>query len=130
MNKAESDIYIPGSCNIGPEEIKRRFRVGYTGLVLMVLLILCIKWLHLPHTVRLLLFLPAFYMLSGFLQAFGKFCYIYGWKGISSLTGRRKFRNITDETYLKQDRNRAIKFMMLVTLSSILLTAIYYLLPF
>ncbi|SRR5258706_8067939 len=130
MNKEVVETrYIPGSCNIGPVEIRRRFKIGFTGLGLMVLYIFLVEWLDFPHLFRLGLFLPAFYMVSGFIQAFGKFCYVYGWKGVASLSGRRKLKNITEQDSVKKDKNRAITFIILVVFSSVTITVIYFLLP-
>ena len=129
MNKEiEETRYIPGVCNIGQIEVRRRFRIGFVGLALMVAWILTIELLKLPSLFKLGLFIPAFYTLSGFLQAFGKFCFIYGWKGVSSFAGRRKFENIAEKEYQKKDRKRAESFIMIVTFSSVIITAIYILL--
>jgi hypothetical protein len=120
-------IYLPGTCNLGKQEINRRFRIGYIGLGLMIALILSIEIFHLPSFIKIFLFIPAFYSVSGFIQAFNKFCYIYGLKGIASLTGRKKFQNVTDETYAKADRKKAFTIITITTLSSIFLTIMYIL---
>ena len=129
MSSTENTFYVPGTCNIGPEEVRRRYKIGFTGTILMVLFILFVEWAHLPRLVRLGLFFPAFYGVSGFLQAFARFCFIYGWKGIASLGGIRKFMKIAKQDELRQDRNKAIVFAIVVTVSSILLTTIYFLFP-
>jgi hypothetical protein len=121
--------YIPGLCNIGQIEIRRRFKIGFIGLALMVLWILTIELLKLPSLFKLGLFIPAFYMVSGFLQAFGKFCFVYGWKGVYSFAGRRKFKTIQEDDFLKKDKRRAVIFIVMVTLSSVIITIIYFLLP-
>ncbi len=128
-NATEENTYSPGSCNIGPEEVKRRYRIGFTGLALMAVYVLCVEWLDLQRIVKLGLFFPAFYAVSGFLQAVRRFCFVYGWKGVASLGGRRKFKHVTDEVYLRQDRNMAITFVVIVTLGSVILTVVYFLLP-
>lgn len=120
--------YTPGKCNIGKQEIKRRFRIGYIGLGLMIILILCIELLHLPSFVRFFLFIPAFYAVSGFVQAFNKFCYVYGLKGVASLMGRRKFQNVADEVYAKEDRKKAFTIIVITTIVSATITILYFLL--
>jgi len=130
MQKAiEVYEYLPGTCNLGPEEVRRRYRNGFIGLFLMIGYILFVKWMDLPDSYKLGLFIPAFYSVSGFLQAVKKFCFVYGWKGLSSLSGMRKFQTIKDKDFLKQDRRTALNFVLIVTLFSIFLTAIYYLFP-
>jgi hypothetical protein len=126
MEETKDDAYKPGSCNIGKSEVRRRFRIGFTGLALMILLILFIHWFHLPSVARLGLFIPAFYAVSGFIQAFMKFCYIYGWKGIMSLTGRKKFEKVNEPEYVRKDRRKATLLVLIVTCSAMLLTLIYF----
>jgi hypothetical protein len=120
--------YKPGTCNLGKQEINRRFRIGYVGLSLMIVFIVCIEFFHLPSFIKIFLFIPAFYCVSGFIQAFNKFCYIYGLKGLASLTGRKKFQNVSDEAYAKADRKKAFTIITITTLSSIFLTILYILL--
>ena len=129
QKEIEVSEYLPGTCNLGVEEVRRRYRNGFIGLFLMIGYILFVKWMNLPDSYKLWLFIPAFYSASGFLQAAKKFCFVYGWKGLSSLSGMRKFQTIKDKNFLRQDRKTALNFVLIVTLCSMLLTAIYYLLP-
>ena len=128
-NEIEVNEYRPGTCNIGTEEVRRRYRIGFIGLFSMIGYILFVKWLDLPDIYKLGLFIPAFYSVSGFLQAAKKFCYVYGWKGLSSLSGMRKFQTVNDKKFLKQDLKTALIVVSIVTLCSILLTGVYYFLP-
>lgn len=119
--------YIPGTCNLGPEEIRRRYRIGYVGLALMAVVILSNEIFRFPIVFKTLLFFPAFYMISGFIQAIKRFCYVYGFKGIISLKGRRIFDQVMDEESLRQDRKLAILFVLISTIGGILITFIYFL---
>jgi len=125
-NATEENTYSPGSCNIGPEEVNRRYIIGFTGLVLMAVYILCVERLDLPRILKLGLFFPAFYGVSGFLQAIRRFCFVYGWKGVTSLSGRRNFKKVTDEVYLRQDRKTAITVILLVCLGSAVIAGLYF----
>ena len=129
QNEIEVSEYQPGTCNLGVEEVRRRYRNGFIGLFLMIGYILFVKWMDLPDSYKLGLFIPSFYSVSGFLQAVKKFCYVYGWKGLSSLSGMRKFQIVKDKDFLKQDQRTALMIVFIVTLASIFLTAIYYFLP-
>ncbi len=122
--------YKPGSCNIGSDEIKRRYNVGYSGIALIIVFILFVELLHLPRVYRIGIFIPAFYAFSGFVQGYNKFCFVYGWKGIASFRGRRKFISITDEMNLRRDRKNAIRIVVIVTICSTMLTALYFIFPF
>jgi hypothetical protein len=117
--------YLPGTCNLGKQETNRRFRIGYIGLGLMIILIICIEFFHLPSFIKIFLFIPAFYSVSGFIQAFNKFCYIYGLKGLASLTGRKKFQVVSDEAYAKADRKKAFAIIAITALSSLVITVFY-----
>ncbi len=120
--------YKPGTCNLGKQEINRRFRIGFIGLGLMIILILSVEFFHLPSFIKIFLFIPAFYGVSGFIQAFNKFCYIYGLKGIASLTGRKKFQNVSDEAFVKADRKKAFTIITITSLISVVITIVYILL--
>jgi hypothetical protein len=119
------EVYVPGNCNIGPAEIKRRYRIGYLGLFLMTVFIVVAEVFHIPHMMKLFLFAPTFYALSGFFQAWQKFCFVYGWKGVFSIIGNRKYSKVTDENRL-QDRSMAIRLVTRITLGSSLITLLYY----
>ena len=120
--------YIPGGCNLGPVEIRRRYRIGYTGTAIALLFALIIHLADLPQW-KFMIFFPVYYALSGFIQARNKFCYIYGYKGVASLLGRKKFEKIRDEENLKKDKRLARKIILQVVVGSILITLLYYFLP-
>ena len=126
----EMYAYQPGTCNLGKVETIRRFRLGFIGLGSMVLIAILVEVLHLPRPFRFVLFMPAFYAFSGFLQGYKRFCYVYGFKGVMSLTGRKKFQHVTEDSYLKKDRQTAIAILSATILCSITITAIYFFLPF
>jgi hypothetical protein len=74
--------YVPGVCNIGPAEIRRRQRSGWFGVGLTVLLWAAFWLLHVPAPWRLLLFFPAALAAAGFLQAAMHFCAAFGMRGV------------------------------------------------
>lgn len=117
--------YIPGECNIGPGEITKRIRMGYFGLAGVILLIAGIQLLDLSANTRLLIFFPALFMFSGFLQANQKFCLLYGAFGIFNITEKRE--RIFDRKQLYKDRIKALKIVMLVAMGSSALALTYFL---
>ena len=121
-----TEQYIPGNCNIGSAEIRRRYRIGYIGLVLTILWIVIISLFHLPSYMKLLIFLPLYYSLSGFIQARYKFCYVYGWQGLSSIAGRKTFARTKDQEALAKDKKLSRKIIFEVLAGSFLLTALYF----
>ncbi len=130
MHEHQKDLeYIPGSCNIGAEEIARRYRVGYIGLALSILLILIIEGLDFHKFYRLSLCVPIALSLTGFVQATQRFCFAYGIRGVFSVKGMRDLTSVANAEYLRQDRNMALGIIAKVVFGSILITAIYFLLP-
>ena len=126
QNKPSTDIYLPGDCNIGPVEIQRRRNIGYLGLSWMVICILLLELLKADLAYKLLLFGPSVVAFSGFFQARQKFCFLYGFRGVSSMLGRRKFSTVVDQSALRKDKIRALKLVLQVVLASALVTTIYY----
>ncbi len=126
MDQPTSEVYKPGSCNIGPAEIRRRYRIGFFGTGVTILLALMIIILDLPGYTRWFLFAPIFYGVSGFIQAQHKFCYIYGFKGVFSLAGRKKFSRSKEEADIIKDRQTARKLLLIITVISVILTLLLY----
>lgn len=124
--KDESGQYTSGKCNIGPVEIKRRYRIGYIGLILMILFILIAEIFGIPGLWKLLIFIPAYYSFSGFIQARKKFCYVYGYKGVYSLKGRQTFTRVSDEDSVRADRKTVFEIVSMVIAGSAIVTAVYY----
>jgi len=118
--------YVPGNCNIGPEEIYRRRRIGYLGLAGMAIFIIIDINFNLPQVWKLVLFAPTVYALSGFFQARHKFCFLYGFMGLSSISGRRNFAKTKDNLMLRKDRTRALLLVAQVFFGSLLITVLYY----
>jgi len=46
--------YIPGVCNIGKKEIKRRKQAGWTGLIITVILQGLLLYFDMPHPWRII----------------------------------------------------------------------------
>jgi hypothetical protein len=74
--------YIPGVCNIGPAEIRRRRQGGWVGLGVTVLLWGASMIFRIPAPWRLLLFFPAMIGATGFFQAALHFCAGFGMRGV------------------------------------------------
>jgi len=77
-----SQEYVPGVCNIGPAEIRRRMQGGWIGLGVTILLWGAFFIFRVPAAWRLTLFLPAMLGATGFLQAALHFCADFGMRGV------------------------------------------------
>jgi hypothetical protein len=125
MEEHPHEVYIAGQCNLGTEEIRRRMNIGWLGVVFTVLVILVLEILDASRLYRILVLPTIGVALSGFLQARQRFCYLYGWKGVFSIAGRKKFEKVIDSKELKRDRQTAIAIIIKMLLGSFLLTAMY-----
>ena len=121
--------YVPGICNIGVEETRRRYRYAYVGLLLSLLLILFLEGFAMDRLWRLLLCLPVALSLTGFVQATQRFCLRYGLLGVFSVKEMRKRTHVTEESDRQQDRKTAMKIVFKIFMGTILLTLLYYFLP-
>jgi len=125
MEDITEDGYVPGGCNLGKDEIRRRMWVGYSGLLLSTVVFLILEIGDSPKLYRIFIFPALFYALSGFIQARHKFCFVYGWKGLFSMTGRKHFHRVRDKESLRKDRLTALMIVGMITFGSLVLTALY-----
>ncbi|HEY4519071.1 MAG: hypothetical protein UU84_C0036G0008 [Candidatus Yanofskybacteria bacterium GW2011_GWC2_41_9] len=101
------DKYIPGVCNIGPAEIKKRKQAGWMGLVATVLLWATFIWFAAPSAWRLLLFFPAMMSATGFLQAYMHFCAYFGFASLFNFGDVGKTDSVSQAEFRAKDKRRA-----------------------
>jgi hypothetical protein len=101
--------YVPGSCNIGPEEIALRRRAGHVGLAVTAALGAALLRSDLHPAWRLALALPAAGSASGYLQARQRFCANYGWRGLYNFNARGQEQPVAVADAQEQDRRRALQ---------------------
>lgn len=99
-------------------------RIGYIGLALMVLFIIGDLVFKFPRIWKLALFAPTVYSLSGFIQARNRFCFLFGFLGIFSFTGKR--HRVGQEQQAGKDRLKAASILAQIILGSIVITGLYY----
>ncbi|HEX9724488.1 MAG TPA: hypothetical protein VGC53_09440 [Vicinamibacteria bacterium] len=61
--------YLPGQRNIGPDEVRRRRRLGFIGAAASVLCFFLLLWADAPRFTRVLLSFPILMATLGFVQA-------------------------------------------------------------
>jgi hypothetical protein len=101
--------YVPGTCNIGPEEIAIRRRAGHTGLAVTAALATLLLRSDLHPAWRLTLALPAAGAASGYLQARQRFCANYGFRGLYNLDARGQEQLVARTHARDADRRRALQ---------------------
>jgi len=104
-----TDQYVPGTCNIGPEEISLRRRAGHVGLAVTVALGAALLRSNLHPAWRLALALPAAGAASGYLQARQRFCANYGFRGLYNFDTRGHEQPVPLSDTGAEDRRRSIE---------------------
>src|SRR5664279_470717 len=116
--------YSAGVCNIGPQEINRRKRVGWIGLVGTLILIVVLILLRVNPWWRLITFFPAMLSSSGFIQAKLHFCAGFARRGVYNFDTLGKVQEVKDEASELNDRRRGNQ----ITIYSMLIGAVFGLL--
>jgi len=104
-----SNQYIPGTCNIGPEEIALRRRAGHVGLAVTAALGAALLRSDLHPAWRLALALPAAGAASGYLQARQRFCANYGFRGLYNFERRGHEQPVPVAGAQDEDRRRSLQ---------------------
>jgi hypothetical protein len=104
-----TDHYVPGTCNIGPEEIALRRRAGHVGLAVTAALGAALVRSNLHPAWRLALALPAAGAASGYLQARQRFCANYGFRGLYNFDTRGHEQPVPLSDAQAEDRRRSIQ---------------------
>ena len=128
---SSTNEYVPGVCNIGPAEIRRRMTAGWFGLGATLLVWAACILLRVPQAWRLLLFFPAAGAAVGFLQAAMHFCAAYGLLGVFNVAAAAgKTDTIEQAEFRRTDRNKAFQIILLSALIGLAAAATgFFLLP-
>jgi hypothetical protein len=125
----EENEYIPGVCNIGKREIRRRREGGYAGLVLMLLLLVALELFHVPRGWRFMLFFPAALTAVSFLQSGLKFCVNFGMRGVYNFGKLGKTYRVERQEDLKKDRAKATRMIVIGMVIGAIVSVVYFFLP-
>lgn len=124
-----SDLYIPGTCNIGKNEIRQRQVVALIGLALTVSSLVGFFASSAAPTVRLGIFLPSLVMSVGWIQSRKKFCLAFGFLGTFNFGKLGQMKKVADKDALRADRRTALLILIQSIGMAAALTLIVYLLP-
>lgn len=116
--------YIPGVCNIGPEEIKKRKQAGWIGLIATIALWAIFIWLNIPSIWRLSLFFPAMMSATGFLQAYMHFCAYFGFASLFNFGDVGKTDSVSQAEFRAKDKRRAWQIIIYAVLIGIAIAII------
>lgn len=131
MNLKMPDLeYIPGSCNIGKGEIRRRQLVAVLGLLFSISTLLTFNTVDAPSEIRLGIFFPLFVTAIGFVQSRSKFCLAYGFAGTFNLGKLGDIQRVAGKEDRAADRVTALKILGKSFLLAFIATAVVLVLPF
>jgi hypothetical protein len=121
--------YIPGTCNLGKSEIRRRQFVALIGLFLSGSTLLGLIGSNAPASARWGLFVPLMVFSVGFIQSRKKFCLAYGLMGTFNLGKLGDLSRVQSAEDRKADRKTALTILVQSALLALTLTIVSVFLP-
>ena len=122
--------YIPGSCNIGKGEVRKRQIVALVGLFFTVVTLLTFSTVDTPTEIRLGIFFPLMVASVGFVQSRSKFCLAYGFAGTFNVGKISDIKRVASKEDRAADRKTAWKILGKSFLLAAIATAVVLVLPF
>ncbi len=122
--------YIPGTCNIGKGEIRKRQLVALVGLFFSVTTLLAFSTVETPTAARLGIFFPLMVASVGFVQSRSKFCLAYGFAGTFNVGKMGDIKRVSSKEDRAADRRTALVILGKSFLLAALATAVVLVLPF
>jgi hypothetical protein len=122
--------YIPGSCNIGKGEIRRRQMVAVVGLFFSISTLLTFNTVDAPTAIRLGIFFPLMVASVGLVQSRSKFCLAYGFAGTFNVGKMGDIKRVASKEDRQADRVTALKILGKSFLLASIATAVVLVLPF
>ena len=124
-----STEYIPGTCNIGKGEVRRRQLVAIFGLFLTTFSAATIIATDQSKNSRLSIFLPALIFSIGFVQSRKKFCLAYGLAGTFNFGKLGQISKVQSNEDRKSDRKTAVSILLQSAALAAFITAVFFVLP-
>jgi len=124
-----ADTYIPGTCNIGKGEVRRRQVVALIGAGLSVFTLVGLISTSSAPGARLGIFIPLSVASIGWVQSRKKFCLAYGFMGTFNFGKLGELSKVADKSSLAADRKTALSILGQSLSLAAILTLIVYLLP-
>jgi hypothetical protein len=124
-----SQEYIPGSCNIGTGEIRRRQVIALAGAAISVTSLVGLISTDAAKSARFSLFIPLMVFAIGFIQSRKKFCLAYGFMGTFNFGKLGQISRVSDPIAKKADRKTALTILAQSTALALGLTLATLVLP-
>jgi len=124
-----SNQYIPGTCNLGKDEIRSRQIVALFGLFLTISSVIGILAADQGRSVRFSIFIPAMIFSVGFVQSRSKFCLAYGLAGTFNFERLGKISRVASVEDRRADRKTAIIILLKASALAAAITVVFFVLP-
>jgi hypothetical protein len=121
--------YVPGTCNLGKAEIRRRQFVALLGLFLTASSFIGLVAADAARTARFSLFVPLMVFSVGFVQSRKRFCLAYGLMGTFNLGKLGDITRVQSAEDRKADRKTALVILMQSAALGAALTLVLVALP-
>ena len=121
--------YIPGSCNIGKGEIRRRQFVALIGAALSISSLITLISVNAPRGARFGIFIPLAITSIGYIQSRRKFCLAYGFLGTFNFGKLGEISKVADPAAKAADRRTALSILGQSLALAAILTVIVIALP-
>ncbi len=119
--------YKPGVCNIGKNEIIKRYALGGFGVAAAIAIISLYVTFSLPRLVLLVCFIPLFLGFEGIYQGYFKFCAGFAARRIYDLTGSGGKRGVVRNSDAhREDMRKAMSINFYSLITALLLTFLIY----
>lgn len=119
--------YKPGVCNIGKNEIRKRYTLAIVAFVISALVLYASLSFDLSHWTLLFSFIPLLMGFEGFYQGYFRFCAGFAAAGKYDFTGSGGTKNkVTDSRSHKKDLQKARQIHIYSIISSIIVVVIIY----
>jgi hypothetical protein len=124
-----SEAYVPGACNIGPGEIKRRQFGAIVGGVLTLITFYLLLSSNASSAMRLTLFFPAMIFATGWVQSRKKFGLAFGFMGTFNFGKLGQLSKVASKEDKAADRTTAINILVQAIILALAITGIGYFWP-
>ena len=122
--------YIPGTCNIGKGEVRKRQLVALVGLFFSISTLFAFNTVDTPTEVRLGIFFPLMVASVGFIQSRSKFCLAYGFAGTFNVGKMGDIKRVSSKEDRAADRKTALVILGKSFVLAAIATAVVLVLPF
>jgi len=119
--------YQPGVCNIGKNEIRRRYGLAVVAFVIAAIVSYAILSFNWPKWALFFSFILLMMGFEGFYQGYFKFCAGFASRGIYDFAGSGGSKgNVTDSKLHEEDMKKAMQIHIYSIVSGVIVVAIIY----